>query len=151
MINDMIWSSLNIYVFCSVLPAVPWDSKFRFLFISVIVAYKSIIHKKATLVKNFKHLVETKCYYFHMYVTIYIFYKLIKKHAPFQRAQLWSRHRHRASCNRTVTQRAEVIFADLMFRSTVFTHAAHPELVFLDRQTSHNAHGYFPFHPREEK
>lgn len=59
--------------------------------------------------------------------------------------------RARASCYRTVTQRTEVVFADLVLLSAVFTHTAHPGLVVLDRLTRRNAHGKLPFHPRRGK
>lgn len=43
-----------------------------------------------------------------------------------------------------MAQRAEVVLADLVFHCAVFAHAAHPELVLLDGQPRHDAHGQFP-------
>lgn len=63
-----------------------------------------------------------------------------------QEAFLW----RSASCYWTVAQRAEVIFADLVLQRAVFTNAAHPEVVLLDRQTGHDAHGQFPFRPKSK-
>lgn len=54
-------------------------------------------------------------------------------------------------CYSTVTEWAEVVFADLVLLSTVFTHTAHPGLVLLNWLTSCNAHGKLPFSPKREK
>lgn len=50
-----------------------------------------------------------------------------------------------------MTQRTEVVFADLVLLSAVFTHTAHPGLVVLERLTCGNAHGKLPFVPRRGK
>lgn len=82
-----------------------------------------------------------------IFTTIITFYTAVKrKNRPLE-----CFNRKSASCYRTVAQRAEVIFADLILQRAVFTHAAHPELILLDGQTGHDAHGQFPFRPRRKK
>lgn len=56
-----------------------------------------------------------------------------------------------ASCHRSVTQWAAVVFADLLPQSAVFTHTAHPELVLLDRLARHDAGGQLPLRPEKKK
>lgn len=87
-----------------------------------------------------------------IFTTIITFYATVKRNyldirVSQQEVFLWKS----ASCYRTVAQRAEVIFADLVLQRAVFTHAAHPELVLLDRQTGHDAHRQFPFRPKSKK
>lgn len=82
-----------------------------------------------------------------IFTTRIMFYTTVKrKNRPLE-----CFNRKSASCYRTVAQRAEVVFADLVLQRAVFTHAAHPELVLLDRQTGHDAHGQFAFWPKSKK
>lgn len=55
-----------------------------------------------------------------------------------------------ASCYWTVAQRAEVVLADFVFHRAVLAHAAHPELVLLDGQAGHDAHGQLPLRAKSQ-